>query len=77
MSSVSAGIIQDLTVILNNIKSKDDAIKELSLNQLTTFLNINREFVDEIIEEMSKFLDSEKQTIEESFFLQNNNKVLF
>ena len=68
MSSVSAGIIQDLTVILNNIKSKDEAIKELSLNQLTTFLNINREFVDEIIEEMSKFLDSEKQTIEESFF---------
>ena len=68
MSSVSTGIIQDLTVILNNIKSKDEAIKELSLNQLTTFLNINREFVDEIIEEMSKFLDSEKQTIEESFF---------
>ena len=55
MSSVSTGIIQDLTVILNNIKSKDEAIKELSLNQLTTFLNINREFVDEIIEEKEPF----------------------
>ena len=68
MSTVSVGIIQDLTVILNNIKSKDESLKELSLNQLTTFLNTNREYVDEIIEEMSKFLDSEKQSIEESFF---------
>ena len=68
MSTVSFGIIQDLTVILNNIKSKDESLKELSLNQLITFLNTNREYVDEIIEEMSKFLDSEKQSIEESFF---------
>ena len=68
MSTVSVGIVQDLTVILNNIKSKDESLKELSLNQLTTFLNTNREFVDEIIEEMCKFLDSEKQSIEQSFF---------
>ena len=68
MSTVSVGIIQDLTCILNNIKSKDESLKELSLNQLSTFLNTNREYVDEIIEEMCKFLDSEKQSIEESFF---------
>ena len=37
MSTVSGGIIQDLTVILNNIKSKDESLKELSLNQLTFF----------------------------------------
>ena len=68
MSTSSVGIIQDLTVILNNIKSKDESLKELSLNQLTFFLNINREYVDEIIEEMCKFLDNERQSIEESFF---------
>ena len=68
MSTVSVGIVQDLTVILNNIKSKDESLKELSLNQLTTFLNTNREFVDEIIEEMCKFLDNEKQSIEELYF---------
>ena len=68
MSTVSVGIIQDLTCILNNIKSKDESLKVLSLNQLSTFLNTNREYVDEIIEEMCKFLDSEKQSIEESFF---------
>ena len=74
MSTVSVGIVQDLTVILNNIKSKDESLKELSLNQLTTFLNTNREFVDEIIEEMCKFLDSEKQSIEQSFFYIDTNK---
>ena len=68
MSTVSVGIIQDLTCILNNIKSKDESLKVLSLNQLSTFLNTNREYVDEIIEEMCKFLDSEKRSIEESFF---------
>ena len=68
MSTVSIGIIQDLKVILYNIKSKDESLKQLSLNQLATFLNTNREYVDEIIEEVSKFLESEKQSIDEDFF---------
>ena len=68
MSNVSIGIIQDLSVILNNIKSKDESLKDLSMNQLTTFVNTNRDYIDEIIEEMCKFLDNEKQSIEEPYF---------
>ena len=68
MSTVLNGIIQDLSVILNNIKSKDESLKDLSMNQLTTFINTNRDFIDEIIEEMCKFLDNEKQSIEEPYF---------
>ena len=49
MSNVSIGIIQDLSVILNNIKSKDESLKDLSMNQLTTFVNTNRDYIDEII----------------------------
>ena len=68
MSTVSIGIIQDLSVILNNIKSKDESLKDLSMNQLSTFLNTNRDYIDEIIEEMCKFLENEKESIEEPFF---------
>ena len=68
MNAVSIGIIQDLDVILYNIKSKDESLKDLSMNQLSTFLNTNREYIDEIIEEMCKFLDNEKQSIEEPYF---------
>ena len=68
MSTVSTGIIQDLSVILNNIKSKDESLKDLSMNQLSTFLNMNRDYIDEIIEEMCKFLENEKESIEEPFF---------
>ena len=68
MNAVSIGIIQDLDVILYNITSKDESLKDLSMNQLSTFLNTNREYIDEIIEEMCKFLDNEKQSIEEPYF---------
>ena len=68
MNNVPMGITQELTAILNQLKSKNETSKELTLKQLTSFLNNNREYVDEIIEEMSKFFDSEKQSIEETYF---------
>ena len=68
MINVPSTICQDLTVILNQLKSKNETYKELSLKQLTSYLNNNREYVDEIIEEMSKFLDNEKQSLDDTFF---------
>ena len=68
MNNVPLNIAQDITVILNQLKSKSEIYKELSLKQLTTYLNSNKEYADEIIEEMSKFFDSEKESIEETFF---------
>ena len=68
MNNISNSRIQDLTVILNQFKSKNEINKELSLKQLTLYLNRNREYADEIIEEMSKFFDNEKGAIEETFF---------
>ena len=68
MNNVPLLIKQDLTVILNQLKSRNDNYKELSLKQLTKYLNNNREYVDDIIEEMSKFFDSDIQFIEETFF---------
>ena len=68
MNNVPLLIKQDLTVILNQLTSRNDNYKELSLKQLTKYLNNNREYVDDIIEEMSKFFDSDIQFIEETFF---------
>ena len=68
MSNIPFIIKQDLTVILNQLKSKNENYKELSLKQLTKYLNSNREYADEIIEEMSQFFDSESQVIEETYF---------
>ena len=66
MSTALIEIAQDLTALLKQFKSKNEASKELALKQLTTYLNNNREYTDEIIEEMSKFFDSEKESIEET-----------
>ena len=68
MNNTPLTISQDLAVILNQLKSKNEIYKELSLNQLISYLNNNREFVDEIIEELSKFLDNEKQSLDDTFF---------
>ena len=68
MNNVPLNITQDITVILNQLKSKNEIYKELSLKQLTTYLNSNKEYADEVIEEMSKFFDNEKESIEETFF---------
>ena len=68
MSDEQKGISQDLTAILNQLKSKNDISKQLSFNHLIAYLNNNREYVDEIIDEMSIFFDSEKQFIEEAYF---------
>ena len=61
-------INQDLTSILNQLKYRNEISKELSLKQLTTYLNSNREYVDEIVEAMSNFFDSEKPFIEDESF---------
>ena len=68
MNNVPLNITQDITAILNQLKSKNEIYKDISLKQLTTYLNSNKEYADEIIEEMSKFFDNEKESIEETFF---------
>ena len=68
MSNIPMNINQDLTSILNQLKYRNEISKELSLKQLTTYLNSNREYVDEIVEAMSNFFDSEKPFIEDESF---------
>ena len=68
MNNIPLNITQELSVILNQLKSKNEISKQLSLKQLITYLNNNREYTDEIIDEMSKFLDNEKQSIEDFYF---------
>ena len=69
MNNAPNEIIQDLTSILNQLKSKNET-RVLSLKQLIAYINNYREYIDEIIEVMSKFFDSEKQSIEETYFYQ-------
>jgi hypothetical protein len=75
MSNVPIEIIEDLTALLKQFKSKNEESKELALKQLTTYLNNNREYTDEIIEEMSKFFDSQNESIEETDFYKIINNI--
>ena len=68
MNNISLNIAQELSAILNQLKSKNEISRQLALKQLTTYLNNNREYADEIIDEMSKFFDNEKQSFEDFYF---------
>ena len=68
MNNISLNITQELSAILNQLKSKNEISRQLALKQLTTYLNNNREYADEIIDEMSKFFDNEKQSFEDFYF---------
>ena len=61
-------IEEDISIILNSLKSSYDLEKELSIDQLSTYLDINKAYVDEIIEGISKFFTEEKISIEENYF---------
>ena len=61
-------IEEDISIILNPLKSSYDLEKELSIDQLSTYLSINKAYADEIIEGISKFFNIEKTTIEENYF---------
>ena len=68
MNNVPLEIFQDLNAILYQLKSKNESSRELALKQLIAYINYSREYIDEIIEEMSRFFDSEKQSIDEAYF---------
>ena len=61
-------IEEDISIILNPLKSSYDLEKELSIDQLSTYLSINKAYADEIIEGIFKFFNIEKTTIEENYF---------
>ena len=61
-------IEEDISIILNPLKSQNDLEKDLSIDQLSTYLNINKSYADEISEGISRFFLEEKTTIEENYF---------
>ena len=61
-------IEEDISIILNPLKSQNDLEKDLSIDQLSTYLNINKSYAEEISEGISRFFLEEKTTIEENYF---------
>ena len=70
-------IEEDISIILNSLKTSYDLEKDLSIEQLSTYLDINKSYADEIIEGISKFFTDEKNSIEENNLSQINfiNKI--
>ena len=67
-NKISLEIERDIKSILNELKSSYEIAKELSLHQLTTYLNEKSGYIEEIIEGLSKFLENEIESIEEIYF---------
>ena len=67
-NKISLEIEKDINSILNELKSSFELAKELSLHQLSTYLNEKPGYIDEIIEGMSNFFDNEIDSIEEIYF---------
>ena len=67
-NKISLEIERDIKSILNELKSSYEIAKELSLHQLTTYLNQKSGYIEEIIEGLSKFLENEIESIEEIYF---------
>ena len=61
-------INEDISIILKPLKSTYILEKELSIDQLTTYLNINKAYINEIVEGISNFFKAEINSIEEIYF---------
>ena len=71
-NNFSSNIEDDISIILSPLKSSFELEKELSIDQLTTYLNINKVYIDEIIEGIAKFF-TEENSIDEFYFFKTIN----